>query len=70
MDDSIKSVSTEDLVNRWDTIINPYKIIVLEIREKIIQMNNYQNELSIIREELLKRGIDAECRYEELKTNY
>lgn len=66
---SLKNVTTEDLVSRWDMIIDQYLADVKKFRESLIKLEKVRNELSLIREELLSRNIDidSEKKVEETK---
>lgn len=57
---SLKDITTEDLVVRWDMIIDDYLAQAKDIRARIIKIEKARNELSLIREELLSRNIEVD----------
>ncbi len=58
MSNDLKYISTEDLVDRWNSIINDYYLSVKTLKEAYMRYNNFSRELNLIREELIKRKTD------------
>lgn len=57
---SLKNISTDDLVSRWDMIIDDYLSSTKELRIKIVKLEKMRNELLLIKEELESRSIDVD----------
>jgi hypothetical protein len=58
---SLKDISTEDLVSRWDMIIDGYLKDVVSVRNSIVKLEKTRNELLLIREELSLRKIEVDA---------
>lgn len=56
----LKNVHTEDLLERWSSLIDAYLSDVAKLREDIIKVDKVRNELLLIREELVLRNVDVE----------
>lgn len=51
---------TEELEARWETLIPKYSQDLKNLKHALLQVSKVYNELSIIREELLSRGVEVE----------
>lgn len=59
-DDYIKYVSTDDLILRWNMMIDGYIQQNIDLKNLLIKLDKARQELLLIREELLKRNIDID----------
>ncbi len=56
----LKYVQTEDLVSRWEMIIEDYLKLTVSLKNELIKFNKMRTELLMIREELKTRKIDVD----------
>lgn len=57
---SLKNSETDDLINRWNMLFEPYLQELKELKSLLIKINKKRNELLLIREELVSRNIEPD----------
>ena len=57
---TLKESQTDDLLMRWNMLIDKYLEDVSRLREQIVKIDKVRNELLLIREELVSRNVDPE----------
>lgn len=51
----LSTIDTDELVARWNSLIDQHKKLSDEIKPLLIKINNTEKELNIIKDELLRR---------------
>lgn len=57
---NLKNQQTDDLLARWQMLIDGYLEDVKKLRNDIIKIDKVRNELLLIREELVSRNIQVD----------
>ena len=66
MNDQLKYVQTDDLVRRWDMLIDKYLELAVVLRDDLQKFEKLSVELKVIKEELHSRNIEIDV---DLKDN-